>query len=116
MVYTETKQKNRKKYYYRVRSLRTGKKFKKDRIYLGVNLSNQILSQKEEDADKKLIESKINRALMKIKPKIIEVLKKYKIKKAGISHIVEIKLVVLVGVTMDCQAHFILKDFKNQPG
>ena len=36
-------------------------------------------------------------------------------KKADVSHIVEIKLVVLVGVTMACQAYFTLKDFKNQP-
>ena len=84
MVYTEIKQTNGKKYYYRVRSMRIGKKFKKQRIYLGVNLSNQILFQKEDEADKKLIEHKINKVLMKIKPKIIEVLKKYNIKKAGI--------------------------------
>ncbi len=84
MVYTEIKQKNGKKYYYRVRSIRTGKKFRKDRIYLGVDLPNQILTQKEDEADRKLTENKINKELMKIKPKIIEVLKKYNIKKAGI--------------------------------
>jgi len=84
MVYTEIKQKNEKKYYYRVRSIRIGKKFKKDRIYLGVNLPDQILSQKEEEADKKLTEHKINKTLAEIKPKIIKVLKKYNIKKAGI--------------------------------
>lgn len=84
MTYTEVKQKNGKRYYYRVKSIRIGKKFKKDRIYLGIDLPNQTLSKKEEEADKKLIEHKINKALAEIKPKIIEVLKKYNIKKAGI--------------------------------
>jgi predicted nucleotidyltransferase len=84
MVYTEIKSKNGKKYYYRVRSIRIGKKFKKQRIYLGVDLPNPILSQKEEEADKKLREHKINKILSEIKPKILEVLKKYNIKKAGI--------------------------------
>lgn len=84
MVYTEIKQKNKKKYYYRVRSIRNGKKFKKDRIYLGLDLSNPTLSKKENEADKKLNQNKINKSLAEIKPKILEVLKKYKIKKAGI--------------------------------
>jgi len=84
MTYTEIKQKNEKKYYYRVRSIRIGKKFKKQRIYLGVNLPDEILSRKEGEADKKLIEYKINKDLAEIKPKIIKVLKKYNIKKAGI--------------------------------
>ena len=64
--------------------MREGKKFKKQRIYLGVNLAKEDLKRKEEQADRKLIENKINKSLMKIKPKIIEVLKKNKIKKAGI--------------------------------
>ena len=84
MVYTEIKQKNRRKYYYRVRSIRTGEKFRKNRICLGADLPNQILTQKEDEADKKLMEHKINKTLIKIKPKIIKVLKKYNIKKAGI--------------------------------
>jgi hypothetical protein len=84
MVYTEIKQKNKKKYYYRVRSIRIGKKFKKERVYLGKDLSKEELSIKEEQADKKLNIDKINKSLLKIKPKIIKVLKKYNIKKAGI--------------------------------
>jgi len=84
MTYTEIKQKNEKKYYYRVRSMREGKKFRKERIYLGKNLSKKDLSIKEKQADKKLIESKINKSLIKIKPRIIKILKKNKIKKAGI--------------------------------
>jgi len=84
MTYTEIKQKNEKKYYYRVRSIRNGKKFKKQRIYLGVDLAKEELKKKEEQADKKLIKNKINKSLIKIKPKIIKILKKNKIKKAGI--------------------------------
>ncbi|MBT7705888.1 hypothetical protein HN747_00410 [archaeon] len=84
MAYTEIKIKNSKKYYYRVRSIREGDKFKKERIYLGVNLTKENLIKKEEYADKKLIEKKIQKGLIKIKPKLISVLKKNKIKKAGI--------------------------------
>lgn len=84
MVYTEIKEKNRKKYYYRVRSVREGKKFRKERIYLGANLSKIELSKKEEQADRKLMAAKINKNLIKIKPKIIKILKKNKVKKAGI--------------------------------
>lgn len=84
MVYTEIKEKNEKRYYYRVRTIRNGNKFKKNRIYLGVNLSDRILFHKEKQADKKLIVNRINKSLEEIKPKIIKVLKKYNIKKAGI--------------------------------
>jgi len=84
MVYTEVKEKNRKKYYYRVRSIREGNKFKKERIYLGVNLAKGILIEKEKYADKKLIENKIQKSLIKIKPKLISVFKRNNIKKAGI--------------------------------
>lgn len=84
MAYTEIKQKNEKKYYYRVRNIRMGKKFKKQRIYLGVNLKKEELEKKEKNADKKLMREKINKTLNQIKPKIIRILKKNKIKKAGI--------------------------------
>jgi len=84
MTYTEVKEKNSKKYYYRVRSIRKGNKFKKERIYLGVNLTKENLIEKEKCADKKLIESKVQNNLIKIKPKLISVFKKNKIKKAGI--------------------------------
>ena len=76
MAYTEIKIKNSKKYYYRVRSIREGDKFKKERIYLGVNLTKENLIKKEEYADKKLIEKKIQKGLIKIKPKLIFLLKK----------------------------------------
>ncbi|MFA4952915.1 MAG: nucleotidyltransferase family protein [Candidatus Pacearchaeota archaeon] len=84
MAYTEIKQKNRKKYFYRVKSIREGKKFKKERIYLGVNLSDEILHQKEKEADNILSEKKKLTTLNKIIPKIKRILKKNKIKKAGI--------------------------------
>jgi len=84
MAYTEIKQKNGKRYFYRVKSIREGKKFKKERIYLGVDLSDKVLSKKEEQADKKLIEERINKSLTKLKSKIISIIKKQGIKKAGI--------------------------------
>lgn len=84
MTYTEVKQKNEKRYFYRVRSIREGKKFKKKRIYLGKNLSKKDLFIKEEQADKKLMVDKINKSLIKIKPKIIRILKSQGVKKAGI--------------------------------
>jgi len=87
MVYTEIKERNRKKYYYRVLSIRYGKKISKKRIYLGVNLSKEEQSLKEKNADKKfnlIINDKKKEILEKIKPKIIKILRKYKIKRAGI--------------------------------
>ena len=84
MAYTEIKQRNKKKYFYRVKSIREGKKFKKERIYLGINLSRKALSQKEKEADDKLNEKKKLTALNKIIPKIIRILKNNNVKKAGI--------------------------------
>lgn len=54
MVHNEIQEKNGRKYYYRVKSVRIGKKVKKERIYLGVNLTKEELAKKEKDADKKL--------------------------------------------------------------
>ncbi len=87
MVYTEIRTRNDKKYYYRVLSVRKGKKISKRREYLGVNLSKIDLMQKEKKADKNLVinnKPQNNEILEKIKFKIIEILKKNKIKKAGI--------------------------------
>lgn len=84
MVYTEIKERNGKSYFYRVRSIRIGRKFRKDRIYLGCNLSKNNLIKKEESADKEILKEKINEGINKIKPKILEVLRKNKVKKAGI--------------------------------
>ena len=54
MTFTEVKQRNERRYYYRVRSVRRGKKIEKERVYLGVNLAKKDLVRLELDADKKL--------------------------------------------------------------
>ena len=84
MVHTEIQKKNNRKYYYRAKSLRDGNKIRKERIYLGVNLTKKELKKEKEKADKKLNPLKVNNALNQIKPKIIQVLKKNNVKKAGI--------------------------------
>lgn len=55
MVYTEIKEKNGKKYFYRVLSVRKGPKIEKRRIYLGVDLDKSNLINKERQADKELM-------------------------------------------------------------
>ena len=47
MTYAEIKKINGTKYYYRVKSIRNGKKFMKKRVYLGVDLDKKKLSDKE---------------------------------------------------------------------
>jgi len=84
MVYTEIKKLNGKVYYYRVRSIRKGEKFKKKRVYLGKNLNEKELCKKIEEADKELIKNRAAKEIEKIKSKIIRILKKNNVKKAGI--------------------------------
>ncbi|PIN78064.1 hypothetical protein COV15_00175 [Candidatus Woesearchaeota archaeon CG10_big_fil_rev_8_21_14_0_10_34_12] len=87
MVYTEVRTINGKKYFYRVLSVRKGEKISKKRVYLGYGLSNSELAEKEKEADKNLLfkkTEKANREIEKIKSKIVKILKKNKIKKAGI--------------------------------
>jgi predicted nucleotidyltransferase len=87
MSYTEIKERNGKRYYYRVVSVRKGKKISKVRKYLGVDLNEKERSLKEDEADDEFnlaIKDKKMRALEILKPKIIKILKKYGIKKAGI--------------------------------
>lgn len=55
MVYTEIQERNGKRYYYRVLSVRKGKKITKERIYLGVELGKKELSEKEKEADRELM-------------------------------------------------------------
>ncbi|MFA5019535.1 MAG: Fic family protein [Candidatus Pacearchaeota archaeon] len=55
MPYTEIKEKNGKKYYYRVKSVRRGKKVNKERVYLGVNLNKKEILKKGKNADKTLL-------------------------------------------------------------
>ena len=85
MVYTEIKNRNNKKYFYRVLSVRKGNKVTKQRQYLGVNLSHKELLNKEKNANEKFnIKTKDKKILEKIKNQIIKILKNNKIKKAGI--------------------------------
>jgi len=86
MAFTEVRNINGKKYYYRVISIRNGKKVSKKRIYLGKRLLGSEIIKKAKEADKKMLtkETKPNREIEKIKSKIIKVLKKNKVSKAGI--------------------------------
>ena len=83
MVYTEIKERNNRKYYYRVKSIRKGKKVQKERKHIEVNLSKNDLNRRENKADNYLNRNKKNKELEKIKQKIKEVLKKNNIKRAG---------------------------------
>ena len=72
MVYTEIKQRKDKKYYYRVKSVRKGKKVEKERIYLGVNLDKKDLEGLEKEGDRKLVGNfavKDKKPMKKIKSK-----------------------------------------------
>lgn len=84
MSYTEIKERNNKKYFYRVLSIRKNNKVGKKRVYLGVNLNQMALTLKEAEADKIIKKEKISRNLEKIKKVVLPILKKYKIKKAGL--------------------------------
>ncbi|MBW2990202.1 Fic family protein [Candidatus Woesearchaeota archaeon] len=55
MTYTEVKIKNGNKYYYRVKSVREGARVRKQRKYLGKNLSKQKLGKLEQEADQELM-------------------------------------------------------------
>ncbi len=84
MAYTEIRELNKRKYYYRARTVRVGKGFKKIRVYLGKNLSDKELFLLERKSDKSLKVVNNLKGLERIKTKIIRVLKENKIKKAGI--------------------------------
>jgi len=84
MTYTEVKEKNGKRYFYRVRSMRIGEKFKKERLYMGPNLTEKSLFRKETLADRTLLEDKVNMGLRDIRPQIIKILRKNHIRRAGI--------------------------------
>ncbi len=87
MVYTEVRNINGKKYYYRVVSVRNNKKISKRRVYLGYDLQGLELSNKEQSADKKLLSKKkerISKEIEEIKSKIVPILKKNKVTKAGV--------------------------------
>ena len=84
MVYTEIKSRNKNKYFYRVISIRGGKKVKKKRIYLGANLDKRVLIEKEVKADRLFLNERIRKNIERIKPQIISILKKYKVKRASL--------------------------------
>lgn len=87
MTFTELRNIKGKKYYYRVLSLRKGKKVSKKRLYLGSELSKSELERKEKEADKKILfkkNKKTNKEIEKIKPIINEILKKNNVNRAGI--------------------------------
>ena len=86
MVYTEVKERNNKRYFYRVVSLRNARRISKKRVYLGVDLSKNSLILKEKEADKKLSSSDEikNKLREKMISKIGQILIKNRIKKAGI--------------------------------
>ncbi len=84
MVFTEIKKRNARIYYYRVISIREGSKVRKKRTYLGVNLSKEELINKEIGADKKMLVNELSKSIRAIIPKMIKILKKYNVEKAGI--------------------------------
>jgi len=87
MVYTEVRNINGEKYYYRVISVRKGDKISKKRVYLGYKLSNPELLEKEKIADEKLLSKKVNKTnneIERIKLKIKGILKKNRVSRAGI--------------------------------
>lgn len=86
MVYTEVRNINGRKYYYRVLSIRKKNKVSKKRVYLGCELSEQDIPHKEKEADKKLLnkKAKSNKEIERIKSKINHILKDNKVIKAGI--------------------------------
>ena len=55
MAYTEVQKRNGKKYYYRVQSLREEGKVKKKRIFLGTDLKQSDIKEKEAKADIELL-------------------------------------------------------------
>jgi len=55
MPYTEIQERNGKKYYYRVQSIRKKDKVTKKRVYLGVDLAKKEIKSKENDADIKML-------------------------------------------------------------
>ena len=77
---------NGKKYYYRVVSIRNKDKISKKRVYLGSALSDSERSKREAHADLELLpkKTKAKKEINKIKSKIVDLLKKNKVIRAGI--------------------------------
>ena len=75
MTYTEVQKKNKKNYYYRVKSVKKKGKVTKKRIYLGTDITKDELKQREKEADKVLNES-LNKLLSKEETEKLEKIKK----------------------------------------
>ncbi len=79
MVYLEIKERNGNKYYYRTLSARKNGKISKKRVYLGANLSEKsLLVEKEKIKNIQL------KNLEEIKSRILKVLRKNHVIRAGI--------------------------------
>jgi len=59
MAYTEIKERNGIRYYYRAKSVRNGKKVSKVRVYLGKNLGENELLLKEGVVDERFKDLKL---------------------------------------------------------
>ena len=78
MGYTEIQERNGKKYFYRVKSIREGNRVKKKRKYLGVDLNEKELKRLEKSADEVINES-LQKLLSEKERKILDSIKtKYK--------------------------------------
>ncbi|MEK6816133.1 MAG: hypothetical protein AABY09_00845, partial [Nanoarchaeota archaeon] len=74
MAYTEIQKKNNKKYYYRVRSVKSKGKVSKMRKYMGTELNAKDLSRLEAKADLELNQT-LNALLSKEEIKELESIK-----------------------------------------
>jgi Fic family protein len=74
MTYTEVQERNGKRYYYRVMSIRKGDKISKKRKYLGVDLDLKKLKQLEKEADE-IINVSLNKLLKKNEIKKLSLIK-----------------------------------------
>ena len=87
MAYTEIKERNGRKYYYRVMSIRNDNRVFKKRLYLGTSLIKRDLQLREKKADEKFnltIKNRKKEVINALKPGIIKILKRYKVKRAGL--------------------------------
>ncbi len=87
MAYTEIKERNGRKYYYRVMSIRNDKRVFKKRLYLGTSLIKRDLQLREKKADEKFnltIKNRKKEVINALKSGIIKILKRYKVKRAGL--------------------------------
>lgn len=75
MTYTEIQERNGRKYYYRVRSVKNNGKVSKIRKYLGINLDKKRIKKLEKEADEILNES-LNKLLSEKEIERLEEIKK----------------------------------------